>query len=235
MEPNPYTDLTIFQIYFDQASLSRVSSGCTPLFNPHLNKYFENSPILRTLNSITYTELAKTKPDYRIGFLSHRYEDKNNTKIDLHAIHAVDVDMYVMPGCLVRHDVLEQAKVEHGIMFDVMFKAIVKASGVPAEDFNMSVGIYQNGVVAKMKIWKEFKNKYLIPVVKFLERDKLNLEYPVIYNLVHADSNYRGDLSKEKLAAISGGYPYYTMHTFILERLWSLYYHNNKNKLTTNF
>lgn len=224
MERNLY----IHQIYFDDHSRKLVNPLSFPVYNKTLSVYFENDILVNMIGRLVDSKI-NFYPNDLTGCLSYNYESKN-LPLDFEALKHTDANFVVLPGCLVRHNVLHQAKVEHGLLFEMFFKTIVKAAGLYVDDFNMEVGIYQNGVLATIDIWEEYTNDYLRPVYNYMK----NTDVESIQKFLDLDSNYQGKLSKEKLIEISG-HPYYTMHTFILERLWSLYYHQNKHRLTTNF
>lgn len=226
MERNLY----IHQIYFDDQSRKLVNPLSFPIYNKLLSVYFENDVLMNFI--MTGYLLARPnglRPNDLTGCLSYNYESKNSP-LDFEALKHTDANFVVLPGCLVRHKVLDQAKVEHGLLFEMFFKTIVKAAGLYVDDFNMEIGIYQNGVLTTIDVWEEYTNDYLRPVYNYMK----NTDVESIQKFLYLDSNYQGKLSKEKLIEISG-HPYYTMHTFILERLWSLYYHQNKHRLMTNF
>jgi len=71
-------------------------------------------------------------------------------------------------------------------------------------------------------------------MLKYLEAVKQAMAImdtdPILIEYLHKNSGYNGRLSKEKLLAMSGK-PYYTMHTFILERFPSFFFTYNGAKI----
>lgn len=86
--------------------------------------------------------------------------------------------------------------------------------------------IYQNHHCTQADIYKEYVNTWLIPIMEVMQEDKE----------CWADSGY-SDLAKqdalkpEQLQAAIG-VPYYPMHPFLLERLFSIFCHNKRIKVT---
>lgn len=80
--------------------------------------------------------------------------------------------------------------------------------------------IYSNFFVARTDVYREYVNNIIKPAIELLETKHKKQAW--------ADSKYKG-LSKEKLNKYTG-LDYYTMHTFILERLISVWIDNKKIK-----
>lgn len=90
--------------------------------------------------------------------------------------------------------------------------------------------IYQNHFSAKIGIYRDYVMNWLNPAMKVMEED------PEINKLIMADSNYsmlnkRDAISAEQLQE-KIGVPYYPLAPFLLERLFSIYVHNNKIPVT---
>ena len=79
--------------------------------------------------------------------------------------------------------------------------------------------VYSNFVIVDRELYRKYINDIIIPAIALLE-DKYK-------DLAWRNSRYPG-LSKEELNKHTG-LDYYPMHTFLLERLMSIYLHNNKN------
>lgn len=80
--------------------------------------------------------------------------------------------------------------------------------------------VFSNFFLASRDIYKEFVNTIIKPAISLLESDKYK-------ELAWKDSSYNG-LSKEKLQEYSG-LEYFPMHTFILERMMSIWLENRKD------
>lgn len=73
--------------------------------------------------------------------------------------------------------------------------------------------VYASQFVAKHQVYADYRNLCLVPAMDLLESDK--------YKGVWKDSTYRG-LPPQILKALTG-LGYYPMHTFVLERLMSVW------------
>ena len=107
---------------------------------------------------------------------------------------------------------------EHHPGFMKLFELICK-------DLNLEVKeptniIYSNMFIAKTKIYKEFINTIIQPAIELLETKYKHLAW--------VDANYISGLKGENLKQQTG-LDFYTFHTFILERLISMWLENNKN------
>lgn len=81
--------------------------------------------------------------------------------------------------------------------------------------------VYSNFFIAKTKIYKEYVNEIIKPAIELLET-KYKQE-------VWQDSNYKG-LEKDKLKQYTD-LDYYPFHTFLLERLFSIWIENKNYKI----
>lgn len=79
--------------------------------------------------------------------------------------------------------------------------------------------VYSNFIVFDVKMYKTFVNSVIKPAILLLETE--------LKELAWQNSNYRG-LAPNILQQYTG-LDYYPMHTFVLERLMSIYLHNNKH------
>ncbi len=75
--------------------------------------------------------------------------------------------------------------------------------------------VYSNFFIAKTEVYKEYA-KFLKSVIYLMEHD------PEIKGLVSMDAQYHSGLSKEDLKLYTG-LESYTFHTFVLERLMSIW------------
>ncbi len=94
----------------------------------------------------------------------------------------------------------------------------------------VKVPIYQNAFMAKTEIYKDYVKNWLSPAMEAMINDsELN-------KMVTADSGYTNLAKKdaadsERLQSLIG-MPYYPLAPFLLERLFSIYVHNNKINVT---
>lgn len=206
--------ITIYQIAFDQQSASMINPRSGLLMNPKASKYFENDVIVNAY-ALGAGEMY--------GFLSYRYESKNKVPINFKQIEkeAKDTDILVMPNCWKNTDAIKEGVQYHGEAFDIAFNYILDMLEVDLQidfgDRRFPYSVHQNAVVAQKKVWKEYCG-VLNAAINLCEKD------PILQPLLNKDSGYRGGLSKDQLIDITG-FPFYTLHTFVLERLWSAMIH----------
>lgn len=76
--------------------------------------------------------------------------------------------------------------------------------------------IYSNFFIAKYSVYKKYIDEIVKPAIKILEEDE------ELKELVWKNANYISGLSSKELEQLTG-LTHYTFHTFVLERLISLY------------
>ncbi|MEM0910612.1 MAG: hypothetical protein AAGJ37_06530 [Pseudomonadota bacterium] len=142
--------------------------------------------------------------------------------MDLQISEIAQFDLYVLPGkCRQKHNVLDVARGFHGDEWISLFEIMAKNLGKSID--NLHTGIYENAVICKTKIFKDYIDNYLKPTVELFE-NKTTLK---LYNRLWSRCQYEGKQTPEQLL-VKIGVPFYTYHPFLLERLWSLYYANNE-------
>lgn len=99
--------------------------------------------------------------------------------------------------------------------FMVLFRALCSHLGLKVAE--PKCVIYSNFFVAKKPVYKAY-SEILDKAIEWLER-------PDIKPIVMKDATYKAGLSKEKLKSYTG-LDHYTYHTFLLERLISVYIDN---------
>lgn len=212
------------QIIYDD----RQREACYPFaqiyFNHSLTIFFENSVIVELVRSSKADRIAvcswklKEKLKWYIGrprpitqeLLESEYDIMSFTKNSRH------------------HQMLYAADKWHP-GFRPTFSKILSAIGknCPSE---VKIPIYQNHFSAKREIYQDYVNTYLIPAMDVMQNDT------EINKIAMSDSNYdKLDRSPtKKLQALKEkiGIDYYPLAPFLLERLFSVYVHNNKLKVT---
>lgn len=81
--------------------------------------------------------------------------------------------------------------------------------------------VYSNFFLCKKEIYKDYVDNWIKPAIRFMETDEQ------LKAMVMEPCNY-GGLGPQQLQEFTG-LSHYTYHTFILERLFSLYLEENKN------
>jgi len=190
-------------------------------FNDGLTIFFENQVIKDVVLATTHDKIGvcswkmKQKMKYYIG------QPRPLT------IEVLESDYEVMSFTrnTKTHQMLAAANQWHP-GFLVIFDKILGAIGVsrPGE---VKTPIYQNHFSAKTGIYRDYVTTYLIPAMDAITND------PEINKLAMADSKYSdlthqsGEVLREKL-----GIGYYPLVPFLLERLFSIYVHNKKIRVT---
>lgn len=206
----------------------RQRETCYPFaqiyFNHSLTIFFENSVIV---------ELVKSSKADRIAVCSWKLKQKLKWYIGrprpiTQELLESEYDIMSFTKNSKHHGMLYAADKWHP-GFRPTFDKILGAIGkkCPSE---VKIPIYQNHHSSKREIYQDYVNTYLIPSMEVMQND------PEINKLVMVDSNYSklnktteevNRNLKEKL-----GIDYHPLAPFLLERLFSVYVHNLKLKVT---
>jgi len=211
-------NLCVYQIFYKEEQKSQLFLDTIPYYNKNLHIYFENEVILKL-----YQE-GKIRGDL-FGVLSWKARKKNHIRRrKLSSMINNRFGMYSFTYD--RHDVLGYADLCHP-GFSEIFHELLLSLGLDPEIKPM-VGLYQNAVIAEPTIYIDYIENFLIPAMEFL--DNSSGEYK---RLLYSDAAYRG-ISEEKLQE-AFGIDHYPHHTFILERLWSIFFQAKRKKKTARY
>ena len=222
------TDL--YQIYYSPETKAKLHPGCIGIDN---SKRFNPYP---TLESRTICDLFAANDfacDY-LGVLSWKFEMKvpisiSNLRLRIEQ-DEYKHDVYTFFSALTHPNIWQKGEVWHNgiiMMAEEMFKRV-------GFHFNLRTiprtpVVYQNAHVTKLSVYKDFVYNWLRPCVNVLEthqdlQDELNKRMP--YRVGNTNHNTEAQLMR------SIGKPYYTMHAFIAERIFSTYlaFHPQKIK-----
>lgn len=214
----------LIQIIYDE----RQRASCLPIakvyFNETLTIFFENEIIRELVSASQADKIAvcswklKEKLKWYIGrprpitqeLLESEYDIMSFTKNSKH------------------HQMLYAADKWHPGFKSTLSKILSSIGrNCPSE---VKIPIYQNHFSAKTKIYQDYVNTYLIPAMEVMKNDA------EINKLVMVDSNYsqldRTPQSKLNNLKEKIGIDYYPLAPFLLERLFSVYVHNNKLNVT---
>lgn len=203
-------------------------SACYPFaeihFNNSLTVFFENSVIKERVLTSTHDKISvcswklKEKLRWYIG------KPRELTQEVLES----DYDVLSFTKNTDHHRMIDAANVWHKGFREIMTRVLHHCSiKMPHE---VKVPIYQNHFSARLDIYQDYVNNYLRPCMWVMENE------PEINRLVMQDSGYNKLAKKD--AAIPDflmdqiGVPYYPLIPFLLERLFSIYCHNKKIKVT---
>lgn len=214
-------NIKIYQIYYNDEQKLSLSNNTIPYYNDKLTVYFENE-IIKNL----YDEIDS---DY-FGVLSWKFNIKNNITFTTKYIDG-KYDMYYFTNNTKDVDVLGIAYKWHPY-FKEIFSLILKNLDIDV-NIKPTIGLYSNSVIASSDIYKKYIKEYLIPTMELL--DTLNGTFKSKYmndirEKLWSNSMYHhkiGDRLKEHT-----GKSFYTYHTFLCERLWSVFYEIHKDEFT---
>lgn len=215
--------LNVYQIYFEEEQKRYLSPLTHHYFNEKLSPFFEND-VIRDL----YETKKIHESDY-FGIVSWRIEQKNGLSLNLLKNITEDYNFYGFNSAVIRHHVLPMGSAYHQ-HFGILFTKVLQHLGIRFNDVApiVTTGFYQNAVIAHRDIYLDYVENWLLPSMKFIETcDDLQFQ-----QLLRADPMYtlypagRREKLMEHL-----GIPHYPYHTFVLERLWSVYYQLNQPKI----
>lgn len=196
-----------YQIYYKNDQLSRLFPFATPYFNQNLTPFFENSVI---------KELVLASEADKIGVCSWalRFKMKLALRPLTEEVMQEDFDVLSLSRNSKYHEMLKSAEVWHPGFNDIMHKILTKIGFTLKKP---RYPIYQNAFIARVDVYKEYVNEFLIPAIEVMEKDQ------EIRNLCWKDSGYT-KLKNEPLtdsAKKQLGVGYYPMHPFLCERFIS--------------
>lgn len=199
-------------------------ASCYPFakvhFNDTLTPFFENSVI---------KDLVLASTADKISVCSWKLKEKLRWNVRMprkmtEEVIESDYNVLSFTGNTRHHQYLEAAESSHKGFKATMAK-ILTSIGKPMPSF-VKNPIYQNHFCAESAIYKGYVNEYLIPSMNFMIEDKE----------CWRDSNYSNLNQKNSVSSAylmeKIGVPYYPMHPFLLERLFSIFCHNEKIPVT---
>jgi hypothetical protein len=212
----------VYQIYFEPQQRGMLSPYTIPYYNEKLSPFFEND-VIKDL----YEKGEVHSSDY-FGVLSWRIESKNYLSLSLLNNITFDHNLYSFRKTVVNHNVFQVSNICHpkfGYLFDKMLTNL----GLSYNDFvRVEWGLYQNAIIAHRDIYLDYLENWLLPSMKFIETNT----DPMFVSYLKSDPLYSlyPPGRREKLQEFLGT-PWYQYHTFICERLWSIYFHVNGAKI----
>lgn len=219
--------LSVYQIYYQDQQKDLINPSSIPYFNENLTVFFENKVIL---------DLFKKDDSEYFGCLSYKFEEKNGVLVPFDYIEKNNFDIYCLGGnSIFQHNVFEFSRDSHGAEWGYLFhkmllEALCNDDHYIVNDLieNVNTGVYQNAVVARKEVYELYIESMLKPCMNWMVQTKS------IQHLINSQCKYGGSHSLEYLKKHIG-YEYYTFHTFLLERLWSVFIHVNKDNYSIKF
>lgn len=215
--------IEFYQIYYNDYQKSSLFPFAIPYFNEGLTVFFENAIIKDIVPSSNADRIAvcswklKNKMRWRV---------KSRQELTLSRLYS-DYEVASFTSNTNHHKMLAFADIHHPGFYDTL-KMIADQVGFPMP-YEVKDPIYQNSFCARTDIYKDYVKNYLSPAMWVMENVK------PIHDRCMKDANYQGltsDALSPTMMKLKTGIGYYTMHTFLLERLFSIYCHNHKIKVT---
>jgi hypothetical protein len=209
----------VFQIYYDQLS----KDACYPEFEAIENKkcspFFENTVII---------DLIKNKEhinhDY-FGVFSGHFKNKmihsrDGKKLTPEYIfERLEGDVVSFFRSHKNLNVINKAEVFHP-GFKRAIKNILNVINFQVDiEKNTRFTVYQNHFIASSQVYDRYVKELLEPAVKAMY-DEGNKE---LQNIIWQDSGYHKKKTMPEKLKSEMGVPYYPYHTFICERLFSIF------------
>lgn len=210
----------LIQIYYADEQRSKIFDFSEPYFNASLTVFFENNIIADLVPKIEAKSVAicswKLKEKLRWN-VPGPTRPRELTQEVLNG----DYEVLSFTRNSKHHRMFEAAEVWHpGFM--KTFDKIISAIGWwrPSE---IKTPIYQNAFSARHDIYLDYVKRYLVPAMDAITYD-LDLNRDAM-----RDSNY-SQLTRESSEHLKDkiGINYYPLVPFLLERLFSVYCHNEK-------
>jgi hypothetical protein len=193
-------------------------------FNTALTIYFENEVICDVVMASTAEKIAvcswklKEKMKYFIGTPRPITQELLESSYDILSFTKNTKN----------HQMLAAAEAWHKGFKETLQKILYEIGFECPREVRMP--IYQNHFSASRQTYQDYVTQYLIPAMYVMEND------PEIHKMVMADSNYSklAGATAEQTQDLQNklGIPYYPLAPFLLERLFSVYVHNNHLNVT---
>lgn len=218
--------ISFTQIYWDDSQLAQMYPFATPYKNETLTPFFENSIIAEVVPKTTADRIAVCSWNLR---QKHRaFSIPPIGEITLERLLG-DYDVFAFTKNTNQHQALAAMNVWHPGSRELLGR-ICGGAGVKFPN-EVEKPIYQNAFCAKGEIYKAYVKEALIPAMEVMEQD------PLIAIECWQDSQYYK--LKEPNAAFSQrvkkylGTDFCPMHTFLLERLFSVWIHGKGLNIIT--
>lgn len=208
-DPYRFSDYSIWSISYKPEQICEYTPYLNPIKTVEEKSYlFEYNPILKLIPNAT---------GKYVGCFSWKFNQKTGiTKYELERVleqTAADVISF----CFNIPKYLQVSELHHP-GFKERFTLLCKELGLTCKE--PQVTVYSNFFVAKPEVYREYLS-LLTEAIRLLEDEKYK---------AFADANYKVGLSSEALYEHTG-LKHYTWHTFLLERLMSVWIDNKKLKV----
>jgi hypothetical protein len=216
--------INVYQSYFDASQRRDLIKGVIPFYTKGLlSPFIENSFIL------AINQLERQTDSTHWGLISW---DANGTKnrgtrqrrgaVTIDQIYnAVEqFDVVALATFSGRGDIVGSANRVHGGKVGDVIKMVCDHMKIEVlKEYPKDRIVMQNQVITSKQIFSDYIDTYLLPACEFL------IHYP---EYAFRDSGYQNGRTKWKEAIQKQlGLDYLPIHTFVLERLWTIYLANH--------
>jgi hypothetical protein len=202
---------SLHQIWYDEKQLPKLLPYSIPYKNEGLTIYFENVPIVKLVRETTADKIGVTSWKLADKMRKH---DRENLRLGKDG----DYQVLGLTRNSARHQMLGMLYAWHPKSKEAMTLLWQKLGyKMPGEAKNP---IYQNALIAKTQIYKDYVENFLAPAIELTETDE------EMRNLMLQPSGY-GKLSRSadlKSVKAKLGMTDYPLAPFILERCPSLWF-----------
>lgn len=209
----------VYQIYYDEGS----KEACYPEFEHYENKvcspFFENSIITKLIAEDRHIET-----DY-FGVFSGNFKHKMTVTRDSQKyspqiiLNSLDTDVVSFFRGHQNKNVVNKAELFHPGFKRALINTL-NAIGFEVDlEKDTRFTVYQNHFIARSDIYEKYVNELLEPAIK----EMCNTANKELQNIIWQDSNYHKKKTMPDKLKKELGVPYYPYHTFICERLFSIF------------
>ena len=217
----------LVQIIYDDDIMTaeQRAKDCFPFARLYKNEtltiFFENSVIAEEVLMTKADKIAVCSWELKNKLRWNPFKQRELTQEILES----DYEILSFTRNTQNHRMLRAADAWHPGFIEI-FDRILSMIGV-RRTMELKVPIYQNHFSAKLHIYRDYVNKYLLPVMDIISNNK------EINALAMHDANYT-KLKRGKSGNLQKylGIDYYPLSPFILERLFSVYVQNHNIPVT---
>lgn len=209
----------VYQIYYDEGSRLACYPEFTAIENKVCSPFFENQIIIDLISRGEHIGV-----DY-FGVFSGHFKNKmihsrDGQKLTPQYItERLDTDVVSFFRSHRNSNVINKAEIFHP-GFKRAIKNIINAINFEVDiEKNTRFTVYQNHFIAKSEIYYKYVKELLEPAVK----EMCNKDNKELQNIIWQDSNYHKKNTMPEKLKQDLGVPYYPYHTFICERLFSIF------------
>lgn len=217
----------LVQIVYDDDIMSAEerAKSCFPFARIYKNEtltiFFENSVIVDQVLSSKADKIAVCSWELKNKLRWNPFKHRELTQEILES----EYEVLSFTRNTENHKMLGAANSWHKGFIEIFDKVLGRV-GIK-RGFELKTPIYQNHFSARSHIYRDYVNRYLLPVMELIQNDK------EINAMAMRDANYT-KLKRGKSGNLQKflGIDYYPLAPFLLERLFSVYVQNHGIKVT---